>query len=187
MSQSVTETPAPDHPWEASFVANMTRARLAQGLSQTGLAKRLSARGLGFHPQTVQRIEAGERSIRLNEAVLIVEVLGMAPAGSLGVDAAVFANETQAREGLSQAVQRGRRLWRDIGTRDEQERAQTEEVLRVLWSSLAHYRETTIGLGIDPDPDLVDRCNAIASQLFKHLESRRAQAGGTDVEHPEET
>lgn len=67
----------------------MVRHRQALGVSVTGLAKQLSAQGLPFHPQTVQRIEAGERPVRLNEAVLIVQALQMSADGSVGLDAAV--------------------------------------------------------------------------------------------------
>jgi len=52
----------------------MQRLREARGMTQTDLAKALKAEGLPFHQQTVQRIENGERPIRLNEAHLIARL-----------------------------------------------------------------------------------------------------------------
>lgn len=62
--------------WERNFVAEMVRLREAKGLTQTELARLLKDHRLAFHQQTVQRIEAGDRPIRLNEAFLIAKVLG---------------------------------------------------------------------------------------------------------------
>lgn len=44
-------------------------------MTQTDLARELQRYGLRFHQQTVQRIEAGERPVRLNEAYVIAQVL----------------------------------------------------------------------------------------------------------------
>lgn len=59
-----------------NFVAQMQARREANGWSQTEFAKRLSAQGLRFHQPTVQRIERGERPLKLTEAITIAEVLG---------------------------------------------------------------------------------------------------------------
>lgn len=64
-------------PWETVFIENATRARKAAGVSQTELARRLAAQGLPFHQQTVQRIEQGQRPVRLNEVIVMADVLGM--------------------------------------------------------------------------------------------------------------
>ena len=64
-------------PWEKNFREQMVLLRKSKGINQTQLAKRLSsAHHLPFHQQTVQRIEAGDRPVRLNEAVLIARELG---------------------------------------------------------------------------------------------------------------
>ena len=65
--------------WEDNFIARMKELRTAK-MSQTELARQLSDRGLQFHQQTVQRIEKGERPLRLNEALEIAEILGSDPA-----------------------------------------------------------------------------------------------------------
>ncbi|ROZ53527.1 XRE family transcriptional regulator [Rhodococcus sp. WS1] len=64
-----------DYGWEMNFVAQMQARREAKGWSQTEFAKRLSAEGLRFHQPTVQRIESGERPLKLTEAIKIAEVL----------------------------------------------------------------------------------------------------------------
>lgn len=62
-------------PWELFFVENMRRLREKAKMTQTDLAKALKARGLPFHQPTVQRIENGDRPVRLNEAFAIAEEL----------------------------------------------------------------------------------------------------------------
>lgn len=72
---------ANDNPWsvwERNFIEQMARLREARQMTQTDLARELKVGyGLSFHQQTVQRIEAGERPVRLNEAHLIAKVLGV--------------------------------------------------------------------------------------------------------------
>lgn len=60
--------------WEGIFRAQMKFLREQRGVSQTELARQLSDRGLSFHQQTVQRVEQGDRAIRLDEAYLIAEI-----------------------------------------------------------------------------------------------------------------
>lgn len=64
-------------PWERNFREQMAHMREARNFTQTELARRLSVWGLPFHQQTVQRIESGQRPIRLNEALLIARELGV--------------------------------------------------------------------------------------------------------------
>lgn len=66
-----------EHPWEAALARNVLRFRERTGISQTALAKALAERGLPFHQPTIQRIEAGTRPVRLNEALVIADALGM--------------------------------------------------------------------------------------------------------------
>jgi len=64
--------------WESNFRERMHRMREAQGMTQTDLARVLKNKhGLPFHQQTIQRIETGERPIRLNEANLIAQILNL--------------------------------------------------------------------------------------------------------------
>lgn len=63
--------------WEATFVRELKRAREAIGWSQSELAKRAAQAGLkGFHQPTIQRIEAGARPLRLNEALALARLVG---------------------------------------------------------------------------------------------------------------
>lgn len=64
-------------PWERNFREQMIRTRETLGMTQTQLARRLASWGLPFHQQTVQRVEAGQRPVRLNEAHLIARELGL--------------------------------------------------------------------------------------------------------------
>lgn len=63
-------------PWEANFREHMKRLRESKGMSQSELARQLKQRGLSYHQQTVQRVEGGDRPIRLDEAFQIASVLG---------------------------------------------------------------------------------------------------------------
>lgn len=62
-------------PWETNFRQHMKRLRELKQMTQTDLAKELKLRGLAFHQQTIQRLESGERPIRLDEAFLIASAL----------------------------------------------------------------------------------------------------------------
>jgi transcriptional regulator with XRE-family HTH domain len=73
---TATSTPAEVAVWEHNFRERMARMREAKGMTQTDLARALKKGfGLPFHQQTIQRIESGERPIRLNEANLIAQTL----------------------------------------------------------------------------------------------------------------
>jgi transcriptional regulator with XRE-family HTH domain len=63
--------------WEDTFVVNMINERQRLGMSQTQLARRIAEEGVPCHQQTVQRIEQGARSLRLNEAQAVTRVLFM--------------------------------------------------------------------------------------------------------------
>lgn len=60
--------------WERNFAANVAYLREKSGMTQTDLARKLQQYGLKFHQQTVQRVEARERPVRLDEANLIARV-----------------------------------------------------------------------------------------------------------------
>ncbi|OEH58385.1 helix-turn-helix transcriptional regulator [Paenarthrobacter ureafaciens] len=62
--------------FETNYVANLIELRVQRGMSQSELAKRASEAGLQFHQPTVQRIEVGERPIKLTEAIELARILG---------------------------------------------------------------------------------------------------------------
>ncbi len=72
----MTDTENPFAAWEHNFRDQMLWLRETRGMTQTDLAKLLKNRyKLPFHQQTIQRIESGDRPVRLNEAHLIAKVL----------------------------------------------------------------------------------------------------------------
>lgn len=60
---------------EANFARRLRVTRESLGLSQADLADQITKAGVPMPQQTVARIEAGKRSIRLNEARLISQIL----------------------------------------------------------------------------------------------------------------
>lgn len=59
-----------------AFRHNLSEAREAAGITPASLAEQMTERGFPFHRQTVQRIESGERSVKLDEALALAELLG---------------------------------------------------------------------------------------------------------------
>lgn len=58
------------------FAQRMRERRIALGMKQTELAEALSERlGATIYPAAVNRIESGQRDVRLNEAVYAADVL----------------------------------------------------------------------------------------------------------------
>ncbi len=74
---AMDDQPPPWSKWEYNFIRQMKRLREARQMTQTDLARNLRPFGLKFHQQTIQRIETGERPVRLNEAHLIAKELGV--------------------------------------------------------------------------------------------------------------
>ena len=71
----------------AEFAQNFTHRREAIGLSQTALASLLHEHGLdNFYPTTVSRIEAGLRSVHIEEAVVIARILGCTVSDLISLD-----------------------------------------------------------------------------------------------------
>lgn len=63
------------HMAEDVFVRQMKRRRTALGLSQAQLANRITDLGGSLYQQTIAKIEAGQRAVRLQEADLIAQAL----------------------------------------------------------------------------------------------------------------
>lgn len=61
---------------ESLFAESVKAGRQLKKWTQTDLAREMKARGFSFHQQTVQRIEDGERSVKLDEAYALAEILG---------------------------------------------------------------------------------------------------------------
>ena len=57
------------------FAVNVREERERQGKSQADIAKLMRERGWPYHPQTVQRIEAGHRKVSVGEAEALARIL----------------------------------------------------------------------------------------------------------------
>lgn len=106
-------------PWEDYFRDHLQRMREKSGMTQTDLARLLrDDYGLAFHQQTVQRIESGERPVRLNEAMAVSEVFKQ----KIGTLVSPPTELTEALHLLLQAKQEWRGLYFDLQKREEEVR-----------------------------------------------------------------
>lgn len=91
--------------WESNFRERMEQMRTAAGMTQTDLARVLREQyGLPFHQATIQRIEAGERPVRLNEAHLIAHAFQTdleTMTAAYGTSAVVVSNLIAAAKGFT--------------------------------------------------------------------------------------
>ncbi len=63
---------------EGALAIQMRAARIAAGMSQADLAEALKIKsGIRIDPTGITRMESGNRTFRLNEALAIQEVLGL--------------------------------------------------------------------------------------------------------------
>lgn len=136
-------------PWEAAFAKNVKAARERRGWSQTELAKRLTARSLTFHQQQIQRIETGTRPVRLNEAILLAEVLG-----ELFEDMTNAPDHRAVRRNLIHAMGRISHLADDLAEYIAEHISDVDtnsEQLRWAWDE---YEIATERMGDQVDPEL---------------------------------
>ncbi|QZY52710.1 helix-turn-helix domain-containing protein [Leucobacter tenebrionis] len=118
--------------WERAFVYNMARLRKMRGMSQNELANRLTAKGLPFYQATVQRVENGERSVRLDEACVIAELF------EVSLDA-MMTNFEGPMETASYSVDRVRRFAGslvDAGQEDFGEFLNEFEILSITFDEM---------------------------------------------------
>jgi transcriptional regulator with XRE-family HTH domain len=136
-------------PWEAAFAKNVKAARERRGWSQTELAKRLTARLLPFHQQQIQRIEAGSRPVRLNEAIVLAEVLGE------HFEDMMNAPDSQAvRRNLVVAMGRVSYLARDLAEYLDEHLEDVDRVLETLTWAWEEYQLATKRMGDEVDHEL---------------------------------
>jgi len=111
--------PGPDGPVPPSlpagladerFAANVRDLRESQGKSQADVARLMAEHGWPYHPQTVQRIEAGHRKVSVGEAEALARILGTT------VDRLTFPGPAAKAAGLLDAhLGRARESWAQIG------------------------------------------------------------------------
>ena len=63
--------------YEKAFARKVRMARMERGMSQSVLAATLANYGVKAYMSTIAKIEAGDRSIRLNEAMALAEALNI--------------------------------------------------------------------------------------------------------------
>lgn len=61
---------------EAKFVVKMRERREEMGITQDELARQVTNGGAPIHQQTVNKIEAGTRRVKITEGALIAKALG---------------------------------------------------------------------------------------------------------------
>jgi len=147
-------------PWERTFVENVTRARKAADMSQTELGKRIAAKGLPFHQQTVQRIENGSRPVRLNEAVVIAEVLYLEFPDVMMPKTAERATETFEME-----LRSARREWESIGayTADLAKRVDSEK--QGFFTERSSYVRTMQGVAEQHNAGLAAEADELIEEM----------------------
>ncbi|WP_016889724.1 helix-turn-helix transcriptional regulator [Mycobacteroides abscessus] len=123
-------------PWERNFRDQMARLRKERGLTQTDLARQLATWGLPFHQQTVQRIENGQRPVRLNEAKLIAREL------EVSLDT-MMSTTTASGQSMMRAVDEARRgagRFADVVNEELEDLANSAAQLTLLVGELLEHR-----------------------------------------------
>src|SRR4029450_4161698 len=124
--------------------ANLQLHRKAKGYSQSDLAGLLEQRGLPFQQQTILKIEKGPRPLRLEEAFVIADILGIelsslteqfgnetiaAAATEILQRAAAIARQDKSVEELHDKRLREDEAWRQVRSRWVQELREVEQRL----------------------------------------------------------
>lgn len=171
------EEPSDRLSWESTFVANMIRARERVEMSQTELARRIRAYGVPFHQQTVQRIENGTRSPRLNEAQAIAEILffGRWDEAIAPMDSGLL--HQVLREEVERLLLYLARLEAMVSDGDDAVLSVQVEVDR--------YRQACKVEGVDVDAELLRRAEQAQADWQRQLEAVAGKQG-RDGEHPKE-
>lgn len=93
---------------DQNIADNVKRLRDKHGLKQAELVEQLRANGLhDWHPTTLSRTESAERPVRLSEALVIAQVLGVT-VEELGVNYSPAARAVEAAESGLQRVAQAR-------------------------------------------------------------------------------
>lgn len=133
---------------EDYFRKQLRRERDRRGFSQSDLAKTLTGRGVAMHATTVAKIEAGERGVRIDEAVGIADVLDVPLEWMLGRQSTGPASEIR------------------YSLRALQDRAQeTITGLGAMIQALEDWEVDTFGIAFDGKDELDADLQALAKVL----------------------
>lgn len=86
-----------------TFGAKVREFRTDFGLSQAQLAEKLTKHGINLHFSAISKIENAERTVTLNEAVALAEVLYISLSGLLQ-DAPPMASDEKCRRAFDRIV-----------------------------------------------------------------------------------
>ncbi|MCV7173078.1 helix-turn-helix transcriptional regulator [Mycobacterium manitobense] len=104
-----------EHSSLAQFRERLRQSRLDRGWSQADLAKHLADKGFGhIYPTTIAKIENRERTVRIDEAAAIADVLGTSVDALMGRTIDDDAELTYALRGLTSAAKRSAEQVQDI-------------------------------------------------------------------------
>lgn len=152
-------------PWEAAFRHNLIQQRAGAGISQTELAKRLAAKGLPFHQQTIQRIEAGDRPVRLNEAMIISALF------NIDLDEMITPTSPEAlTEAMRSSGDHAVALMQDIDLRLSLGRDDLIAQADGLERSVKTYTAEIELLGKKPDGGLLEETTTLVASLRAYAE-----------------
>lgn len=89
--------------FNAHVGARIKTARESQEITQSGLARLMGDRGaIGFHQPTIDRVEAGIRPLKFQEAIIFASVLGLS-LDELADDAEM--SDLEIKAGLDRAIE----------------------------------------------------------------------------------
>lgn len=93
-----------NHPAGPTFAQRMRQERVLAGLSQVGLAERISQKvGHKVYGSSIANIESGDRGVRLVEAVAVAEIFGIGIGDLLREREAIDDEIDELRRELSKA------------------------------------------------------------------------------------
>jgi transcriptional regulator with XRE-family HTH domain len=143
--------------WEMTFVENMRMLRERRGMSQTEFAKRANEHGLAFHQPTVQRIENGQRPLKLTESLVI--------AGLLGSTLEQMMNDTSLPFAYSMLTEHS--SWKELEGSIERLRSErgVRHKMEVIQEDLDDYRAAAERFKEPTDPAVIERAEFVLERL----------------------
>ena len=185
------------------FAANIREERERQGKSQADIARLMRERGWSYHPQTVQRIEAGHRKVSVGEAEALARIL------STTVDRLTWPGRAASTAAfLDQVTARAESAWEQIAAWTatllwaqhqlrtsvaEAERAQfhgsdkIREIVREARSALEMTPEAAMEAGRRDHEELRETGAQLAAEAGHCPPLIHAEGGGPDEEAPLQT